>query len=365
MNLNVIFAVNNNGFDMMAVALYSVIKNNKKHKLKFHIFHKDISIANISRLEKFKKSASNVNIIIHNVGEERFENLKVNNVNVTVEAYFRYLAPELLPDEDRALYIDFDMLCLADLKDLYSINLEDKCIGAVADRVVERSPTFKGFKSGIGFKASERYANSGLLLLNLAALRQESLMETFWHNVKNKHRIIPKELNFFADQTVMNLTFKHKIKFLDPKFNVFTTTLAETKERDPALVHFTGAYKPLTFRNEYTIPYDELYYSYYNECIAIVGDDKGSLVKTILKKQASVINNQFSELTAKEDMIRRYEAHIQDIESRLHAQDRHIKSLDQVLNTQRLELDNPVRMQKRAIRTALRKMKSKIGVLFG
>ncbi|AHB42163.1 Glycosyl transferase family protein [Candidatus Saccharibacteria bacterium RAAC3_TM7_1] len=359
MNLNIVFAVDNNGFDMTAVAMYSVIKNNPKHKLNFYLFHKNISDHNISRLMRLEQKFSNTQVKSVVIDKDRFKNVKVNNENVTTEAYFRYLAPEILHSEPRALYMDFDMLCLTDLQDLYNTDLDDKYIGAVADYVVEHSPTFRGYKEGIGFSKNEKYVNSGLLLLDLEKLRKSKEMTLFWSNLRNKHKIIPKELNFFADQTVTNLTFKGKIKVLDAKYNVFTTVLEETKQKNPVIIHFTGTYKPLTYRNADTALYDEIYYTYYRECMNIVGDDGDVLIKNILKKLSMDANKAEQklrgELKLKDNQLQDAEKHISDIEARLVAQDILIKSQDAQLN-------GVITSQKRTIKLLLEKVKKKMSV---
>lgn len=282
--MNIVFAVDNNGFDMMATALYSVIKNNQSHELCFYVFHKSISNTNTARLKKLERKFSNVTISTVPINEGRFVDVQVSNKNVTTEAFFRYLAPEFLKKEARALYLDFDMLCLADLGGLYETELEANYLGAVADYVVEHNPNFRNFKKGIGYDDSDTYANSGLLLFNLDKMRDSGVMDEFWKNVHNKNKIIAKEFNIFADQTVMNLTFKGRIKFLSPHYNTFTTVLEETRQKNPAIVHFTGPYKPLTYRNDYTAIYDEEYFAYNRECVEVIGGDESLLAKNMLKK---------------------------------------------------------------------------------
>lgn len=284
MNLNIVFAVDDGGFDMMAVAMYSVIKNNRNHQLTFHVFHKDISKKNILRLKNLEDKYSNVLINPVQVDWERFKNTKTNNIYVTTEAYFRYLTPEILRSEDRALYMDFDMLCLANLREMYKTNLGDNYIGATPDYAVEHDTTYQKFKKSIGFGDGEIYANSGLQLMDLNKLRDSKIMEVFWDNLRHKNDIIPNEYNFFADQTIMNLTFKGKIKFIHSKYNVFTTVIKEMKQINPVIVHFTGLCKPLTYRNKNTSFYDDIYYTYYRECMSIIGDDNGMLLKNTLKK---------------------------------------------------------------------------------
>lgn len=283
--MNLVFSSDDRGVDMMAVALYSVIKNNQKHNLSFYIIHSGISKENIKRLKKLETKFNNTSISFIIVDDEKLAEVEMNNNTVTTEAYYRYFTPELLQGESKALYIDFDMLCLEDLGELYSTKLGTNYIGAVPDYVIENDKKiYSSFKSGIGFTNNDKYINSGLLLMNLNAIRSSDIMKTFWHNIHNKRKMIPKRFNIFADQTVTNLTFKGKVKFLDAKYNVFMTVLDEINCKQPVILHFTGSHKPLTYRSENTTAYDEIYYIYYQECISIIGDNDGSFIKNTLKR---------------------------------------------------------------------------------
>ncbi len=354
--MNIIFAVDNNGFDMMAVAMYSVIKNNQMHELDIYLFHRSISKNNIARLKIFEKKFPNISIKISIVDKNRFKDVEVNNKNVTTEAYYRYLAPEILTREKKALYLDYDMLCLTDLGELYNTKLGENYIGAVPDYIVEHSTSFAGFKSGIEFKDEEIYANSGLLLLDIEKLRSSKIMDLFWRNLQEKDMIIRKEFNIFADQTVANITFKGKIKFLNPRYNAFTTVLRETRQKDPAIIHFTGSYKPFTYRNKYTKIYDEAYYEYYRECLEIIGgDDYGLLLKSAAKRLSREIENITDSQKDKDRRLEEARAHIRDLEKRLKLQDMHI-------HTQENQLNSIASSQKRVLKLIVNKAKrGKVG----
>lgn len=351
--MNIVFAVNDNGFEMMAVALYSVIKNNLGHELKFYLFHKDISKTNLTRLKMFEKKFSNVTINVKLVEEKYLHNIEVTNKNVTIEAFFRYLAPEFLKGEPRALYVDYDMLCLEDISRLYILELEGNSLAAVADYVVENevTPTFIGYKKGIGFKKADTYVNSGLLLMDIDSINNDDIMERFWDNVRNKHEIIPKKYNIFADQTVLNLTFKNKIKLLDARYNVFTTVLNELKQKKPAIIHFTGSHKPLMYRDSYVSPYDDIYYDYYRECMRIIGDTGDTLVKKTLKKLNDEIVDYKQAIAAKDNEL-------VDIRDRLATYDNHSQFQQRLIDEQNKQLSSVLLLQKRFIKLMLAKFKN-------
>lgn len=284
MDLNIVFSVDNRGVDMMAVAMYSVIKNNQKHKLDFYVIHSSITDENQVRLKKLAKKFTNTAINFVIADSKKLDRIPVTNKNTTKEAYYRYLAPDLIPtNEERALYMDFDMLCLADLGELYTTDLKSNYIGAVPEHfVTDDNPTadylFRQLRKEIGF-TTQKYINSGLILMDLGAIRRSKIMDEFWMSIRNKNKLLSPRVNIFSDQTITNLVFKNKTRYLDARYNVFTTALKDTKQKNGVIIHYTGSHKPFTYRDEYSSEYDDLYADYYAECIGIIGGSRTEIIK--------------------------------------------------------------------------------------
>lgn len=283
--MNIIMASDDRGVDMMLVAVYSIIKNNVGNNLFFYIIHTDLSSDSQARIRKLVmnfKDRVTVKLVL--VDKDFFNNIELTNETVSMPAYYRYLAPIVIPGESRVLYMDIDMMCIGPLKSLYDTNLDNYYIGAVEDYFVSQTDDYPGFKQAIGFKKTDKYANSGLQLMNLSKIRQDSMMEVFWKNIHRKSDLIPDPFNIFADQTVMNITFKNKIKFLDKKYNVLTTALKYTKHKNAIIVHFAGPDKPFTYRDSYSAKYNDIYYDYYNECMNIVGSNGNEMIKNTIRR---------------------------------------------------------------------------------
>lgn len=332
MKLNIVLASDDRGSNMLAIVAYSVIKNNSQNKLHFYIFHSDIAKENIVRIKRLEKQFDNVTITFTSIDKDAFEGVEVTNENVSMPAYYRYLAPKLLPQkEDRVLCLDFDMLCLGDIEELYTTNLGDNYLGAVADYVVENDPFYRNFKPGIGFSEADTYINSGLLLMNLESIRKTNVMDVFWKNVRNKNKLIPSEFNVFADQTVTNVTFRGKVKLLNARYNTFTTALEHTKWQDPLIIHYTGSYKPLTYRNDSTSIYDEVYYNYYIECMEIIGSDGGGFIKNTLKKLSQESIDNLEKLRLSEVLTEGRNRQLREANENIISLQKRILDLDAVL----------------------------------
>ena len=105
--------------------------------------------------------------IIYLLINEKDFNSFLTNKFITKTAYFRIKFPSLLPDYDKILYLDVDIINFDDLSNLYNISLQNNdYIGASINyvRYVKEITRFK-----IPAKIE---VNSGILLMNLKSFRQ-------------------------------------------------------------------------------------------------------------------------------------------------------------------------------------------------
>jgi lipopolysaccharide biosynthesis glycosyltransferase len=166
--------------------------------------------------------------------------------------YFRLLLPKLLPSLDRVLYLDADTVARADLAPLYALFDEafpaqacrDYC-GTIANPLIHL-PSFAEF----GLAPDAPYFNTGVLLLNLRAWREEKIAERVLALGREK-----PETTFFADQTALNLVLHGRIGCLPPEWNAQTVHpkvadgtwgvpyLPQNLD-DGKIVHYTSEHKP-------------------------------------------------------------------------------------------------------------------------
>jgi len=285
--MNIVLASDDNGVNMLAVTLYSVIRNNPGVQLDFHIIHSKITEDNQKRLLELDKVYENVSVLFHFIDAHFFDDISLNRKTITMEAFYRYLIVDLLPNEDKAIYIDIDMLNLGQLSDLYKMDLSGYSLAAVEDYLIMHDKGWYGFRHATKF-IKDKYFNSGFMVLNLKQLRQKGEIDKFWENSRNKSKLIDAEYNVFADQTVANITFRNKVLFLPYKYNTLLTALHFIKPRNVIIAHFTGWAKPLSYREPETIKYDSLYLEYYIETMKIIGDDGAMLRRVFLSLEDNV-----------------------------------------------------------------------------
>jgi lipopolysaccharide biosynthesis glycosyltransferase len=131
--------------------------------------------------------------------------------------YLRLEVPFVLPDESVALYIDADVLILADLVPLLTTDLQSNFVGAVRDSL---SPTvgqaMMADWSELGVDDDREYFNAGVMLMNLEAWREHDIS-------KRCHACLLDYPNYFShpDQDAINYVLRDSWLRLDRRWNVF------------------------------------------------------------------------------------------------------------------------------------------------
>lgn len=135
----------------------------------------------------------------------------------TPSALLKFVLPDLLPEKDKVLYLDGDILVRTDLSELYATDLEDNMVAAVID---SGSIYYKQkFTSQV-----EHYFNSGVMVLNLKQMRLENMTEVL---IRTKQELNDSNL---MDQDVLNVVFDHRVKCLPIWYNFLATNLYRSRK---------------------------------------------------------------------------------------------------------------------------------------
>lgn len=166
--------------------------------------------------------------------------------------YYRLLAAQLLPqDMDRILYLDPDILIIGSLRALYDMEMGDMLYAAAmhAGLIPLSGPVNQIRLQNHEAKA---YYNSGVLLMNLGAIRREVNPEDIFAYVTEKRNVL-----ILPDQDVLNGLYGARILPIDEclynydarKYSEYL--IASQGERDmnwvmahTAVLHFCGKNKP-------------------------------------------------------------------------------------------------------------------------
>ncbi len=174
------------------------------------IFHSDLNLETQKALSSLTEGTGH-NIVFHYVTPDLFKGCPKSRGSWTEIVYYRFLVPQLLPEYDKAIYSDVDVLFKGDLSELYNTDISNYQFGAVrAEKNTSNTICHKHFEEN----KNEFIYWSGLMLLNCKKFREEKLFDRLIENAKRLY----KELKFF-DLDLINITCNN-IYPLDMKYCV-------------------------------------------------------------------------------------------------------------------------------------------------
>lgn len=240
--ITVAYAPDTNMVPLTLASMASVLKNARKNdEIEFVIMY---SAAHLE--EKYLHTFDNLQAIknyslsLLKIDENIFDGFPCPNW-VTVEAWFRCLLADLLPNDDKALYLDCDTIVRGSLHELFATELNDNLVGVIED--VSKS---KQNAQRIALE-DNFYFNSGVLMINLKAWRKID----FFSCLKS---IVMTDSKVTNDQDALNKTCDGSKCRLSPKYDYmhvwwrknepeYDETYAKEFARaqdNPIIVHFTG-----------------------------------------------------------------------------------------------------------------------------
>lgn len=188
---------------------------------------------------------------------KRLASLGLNRPRLSKAAFARLFAPSLLPDLDRVLYLDSDLLVTDDLARLWEINLGGKPLGAVPD------PYFIFLGADVancrerGVSPFHRYFGSGVLLMDLQQWRDEGAEKTLV-TLGEPGQLVRR----FNDQSVLNFYFAGRVCYLPKRWNQLRfhwNRSAAFAPRRRGIVHVGGSPKPWDFPENGAVGVNRLY----------------------------------------------------------------------------------------------------------
>ncbi|WP_086252747.1 glycosyltransferase family 8 protein [Campylobacter devanensis] len=172
----------------------------------FHILSDQISTATQNKLKALEKSLNEIYpclIATHILNDDEFSDFPVSGAaHSNFLPYYRLKLKNYLNSSvDRCLYLDSDMLCLCDLRELFAIDLKDNILAAINDPgSKKRKIKFKQNNNIITHKFTNDYFNSGFLLINTKAYIENKIEQKCQSLAQNATYIKA------ADQDLLNAT---------------------------------------------------------------------------------------------------------------------------------------------------------------
>lgn len=270
--MNIAYACDDKFALVLGVSLMSLYSTNLCcNELNVYIIEQDISNDSKKKLEAIADSFGRT---LHFVSAKGLTDESMKSDRGSQSAFSRLYLHLLLPDIDKILYLDCDLLVLEPLDGLYDTDINDYFCAGIRDCIS------KSHLKDIRLPPESLYVNSGVLLLNLTMWRSSRISERF-NEISERYRgMVP-----YTDQGIINLAFFGKIMPLELKYNVYTALFDFSYENlirfrkpavyfskaecdnalaAPTIVHFTTSFlslRPWIYGCKH--PYADLWLQYY------------------------------------------------------------------------------------------------------
>lgn len=269
--MNVIYSTDENYSEICLSSINSLLEKNKEvEELNIYIIDNEISNDTKKKIEKVIENYGKKCLFIS--CKEICKDLKKNN-DFSISAYARLFIQDSI-QEEKIIYLDCDTNVNDSLEELWNIDMQEKWIAGVQDPLPEY------LKKAIGMKKTERYINSGVLLINLKK----------WRKIDFKNKVLQYMLEhnnnvIHHDQGTINGICKGRILYLDPKFNLMPEMITMSEEqikrvygdkkfysekqlenarKNPVIIHYICKFYNRPWFRECTHPYKEKFLKYYN-----------------------------------------------------------------------------------------------------
>ena len=250
---------------MFGVVMTSVGVNVKSDDVMMYLLHNGMKDKTKKRLHKIAERF-NVSLRLIEIDADILKHCPVDaSIHYgNIMMYARLLLSSMLPDLDKVIYLDCDLVVNGDLKDLWDFDVNGVAVAMAPDHLYKDATTLERLKMTNG-----EYLNSGVIVMNLEYWRK--------HNVQN--RVLSfiedngKDLIYF-DQDALNVTLQNERRKLPIKYdctpyhllrnlNNFPSEIYEEIHRAriaPTIFHYMGPTKPWSLGSY--VPGKELFKKY-------------------------------------------------------------------------------------------------------
>lgn len=196
---------------------------------------------------------TNHEISFFHVPKSRFSHVPTNRGSWTEIVYYRLIASEILPEFDKAIYSDVDVLICRDLSEIFSTDMERFEWGSVAMQTnFEGSTAHKYFpenKNDLIYFSGFMLMNLKLMRENLAVARYFDIIDKFYDRLKffdldilnlstDRIKRLPFDYAVFEDiYETENITLSKDYPYLQ---TVYDIEELERARDNPAIIHYAG-----------------------------------------------------------------------------------------------------------------------------
>ena len=228
-----------------AAMLHSMLEHRGELEVEAHYLHGPEMPAEHMRLLREMVERGGGSLTTHELADDRIAGLPDMSF-IPATMWYRIYLPDLLPEVDKILYLDADTIAVDGLDQLWATDISAHYVAAVTN-VFE--PWNRVYPEALGLPDEEAYFNSGVLLMNLAAMRRDDTTTA----LRDYALSAPSNLIAWGDQDALNVVLSERRVRLHPRWNFMNSiaTFPEAEEllgaeavrearANPGIRHFEG-----------------------------------------------------------------------------------------------------------------------------
>ena len=221
----IVLAANYSYVDQVLTTIKSICYHNRS--IRFYLINSDFPNEWIKqlnkRLEKFDSEIINCRVTSEQISRYK--------TDISYTVFLRYFVADFVK-EDKALYLDCDLVVTKNLDDLFATDIQDYPLAAVRDF------------GGRAYFGREMF-NAGVLLINNFLWKQENMTQKLIDLTNEWHDKVDQ-----ADQSILNMFFENRWLELDFDYNhivihrQFTDYRLPVGQDYPGIIHYLSHRKP-------------------------------------------------------------------------------------------------------------------------
>lgn len=252
----VVFNCDNAYIMPTCIVIISILENdNVVTNYDFYILLSEkISFESVEIINRLKNRYPRINLK-YIEAEDILENAVTNGNHITVSTYLRLFIPRFLPEYQKCIFLDSDIIVNCNLKELFEIDMTGYYIAGVREYELSRNQDAKVNKiKELGIPDVDSYIYAGVMVVNLDLMRKNHMEEEFIKYIEIGY--------MYQDQDVLNKCCYGKIRYIPLKYNFLNRHIGLQKllwnsvypeeeiretEDENVIIHFPGKNKPWIF----------------------------------------------------------------------------------------------------------------------
>lgn len=213
----VAFAFDNNLVFPACVCLSSLMMHAKENTFyDIFILHSAHELQEHKEIDRLTTFYTNCNIQYRLVDKTFDQSFEIRGI--TTSTYYRLLIPNIIPEYDKIIYSDVDVIFRDDLSEVYfNTDMNGYYVAGVNSLSHLNPSTKKYYLEKIGLDP-RKIIYAGNILINSKLIREDDIVARFKEHVLKKYR--------FQDLDILNIVCQDRIQYLSPAF-CLTTDITE------------------------------------------------------------------------------------------------------------------------------------------